>query len=72
MKTIEELKEHFPNIEFSDKYLEILNYIRNDENCKVSIQGNAGSGKSTILKIINYSFMTSFFSCGIQIHSNNT
>lgn len=56
MKTIEELKEHFPNIEFSDKYLEILNYIRNDENCKVSIQGNAGSGKSTILKIINYMF----------------
>lgn len=56
MKTIEELKEHFPNIEFSDKYLEILNYIRENENAKVSVQGQAGSGKSVLLKIINYMF----------------
>ena len=56
MKTIEELKEHFPNIEFSDKYMEILKYIREDNNAKLSIQGNAGSGKSTLLKIINYMF----------------
>lgn len=56
MKTIEELKEHFEGIEFSDKYMEILKYIREDENAKVSIQGNAGSGKSTMLKIINYMF----------------
>lgn len=56
MKTIEELKEHFEGIEFSDKYMEILKYIREDENAKVSIQGNAGSGKSTLLKIINYMF----------------
>ena len=53
MKTIEELKEHFPNIEFSDKYMEILKYIREDNNAKLSIQGNSGSGKSTLLKIIN-------------------
>lgn len=56
MRSIEELKEHFPQIEFSDKYLEILNYIRDNDNAKVSIQGNAGSGKSTMLKIINYMF----------------
>ena len=56
MKTIEELKEHFPNIEFSDKYMEILKYIREDNNAKLSIQGNSGSGKSTLLKIINYMF----------------
>ena len=56
MKTIEELKEHFEGIEFSDKYMEILKYIREDENAKLSIQGNAGSGKSTLLKIINYMF----------------
>ena len=56
MKTIEELKEHFPNIEFSDKYMEILKYIRENNNAKLSIQGNAGSGKSTLLKIINYMF----------------
>ena len=56
MKSIEELKEHFPNIEFSDKYLEILNYVRNNEDCKVSIQGQAGSGKSSLLKIIHYMF----------------
>lgn len=56
MKTIEELKEYFSNIEFPPKYLEILNYIRKNENAKVSIQGQAGSGKSTLLKIINYMF----------------
>ena len=56
MKTIEELKEHFSNIEFSDKYLEILKYIRENDNAKLSIQGQAGSGKSTLLKIINYMF----------------
>lgn len=56
MKTIEELKEHFPNIEFSDKYIEILKYIRENNDAKLSIQGNAGSGKSTLLKIINYMF----------------
>ena len=56
MKTIEELKEHFPNIEFSDKYMEILKYIRENNDAKLSIQGNAGSGKSTLLKIINYMF----------------
>ena len=56
MKTIEELKEHFSNIEFSDKYLEILNYIRENDDAKISIQGQAGSGKSTLLKIINYMF----------------
>ena len=56
MKTIEELKEHFEGIEFSDKYMEILKYIREDDNAKLSIQGNAGSGKSTLLKIINYMF----------------
>ena len=56
MKTIEELKEHFSNIEFSDKYMEILKYIREDNNAKLSIQGNSGSGKSTLLKIINYMF----------------
>lgn len=56
MKTIEELKEHFPNIEFSDKYIEILKYIRENDNAKLSIQGNSGSGKSTLLKIINYMF----------------
>lgn len=56
MKTIEELKEHFPNIEFSDKYLEILNYIREHDDAKVSVQGQAGSGKSVLLKIINYMF----------------
>lgn len=56
MKTIEELKEHFPNIEFSDKYMEILKYIRENNDAKLSIQGNSGSGKSTLLKIINYMF----------------
>lgn len=56
MRSIEELKEHFPQIEFSDKYLEILNYIRDNDNAKVSIQGQAGSGKSVLLKIINYMF----------------
>ena len=56
MRSIEELKEHFSNIEFSDKYLEILKYIRENDDAKVSIQGNAGSGKSTLLKIINYMF----------------
>ena len=56
MKSIEELKEHFSNIEFSNKYLEILNYVRKNEDAKISIQGNAGSGKSTMLKIINYMF----------------
>ena len=56
MKTIEELKEHFPNIEFSDKYMEILKYIREDNNAKLSIQGQASSGKSVLLKIINYMF----------------
>lgn len=56
MKTIEELKEHFEGIEFSDKYMEILKYIREDDNAKVSIQGQAGSGKSVLLKIINYMF----------------
>ena len=56
MRSIEELKEHFSNIEFSDKYLEILNYIRQNEDAKVSIQGQAGSGKSSLLKIINYMF----------------
>lgn len=56
MKTIEELKEHFPNIEFSDKYMEILKYIKENNDAKLSIQGNSGSGKSTLLKIINYMF----------------
>lgn len=56
MKTINELKEHFPNIEFSEKYLEILNYIQNNDDCKISIQGQAGSGKSCLLKIIHYMF----------------
>lgn len=56
MKTIEELKEHFSNIEFSDKYMEILKYIRENNDAKVSVQGQAGSGKSVLLKIINYMF----------------
>lgn len=56
MRSIEELKEHFPQIEFSDKYLEILNYIRDKDDCKLSIQGNSGSGKSTLLKLIHYMF----------------
>lgn len=56
MKTIEELKEHFSNIEFSDKYVEILKYIRENNDAKVSVQGQAGSGKSVLLKIINYMF----------------
>lgn len=56
MKTINDLREHFSGIEFSDKYKEILKYIAENDDAKVSIQGNAGSGKSTLLKIINYMF----------------
>lgn len=56
MKTLNELKEHFPYIEFSDEYLKILNYIAQNRNARVSIQGQAGVGKSELLKIINYMF----------------
>ena len=42
MLSIEELKEHFKEYEFSDKYIEILKYIRENDNCKISVQGNAG------------------------------
>ena len=56
MLSIEEVKEHFKEYEFSQKYLDILNYIRENPNAHVSIQGNAGSGKSSLLKIIRYMF----------------
>lgn len=56
MKTIEKLKLEFPTIEFNKKYLEILNEIRNNDNCRLNIIGNAGSGKSTILKLIHSMF----------------
>lgn len=52
MLSIEELKEHFKEYEFSDKYIEILKYIRENDNCKISVQGNAGSGKALPLDII--------------------
>ena len=56
MLSIEELKEHFKEYEFSDKYIEILKYIRENDNCKISVQGQAGGGKSVLLKIIHYMF----------------
>lgn len=56
MKTLEELKNHFTDIEFSDKYVEIINYIRKNDDCKISIQGQAGSGKSCLLKVLSYMF----------------
>ena len=52
MKTIKELEEYFSDIEFPPKYLEILNYIRENENAKVSIQGQAGSGKALPLDTV--------------------
>lgn len=54
MRTIDEIKEYFKDIDFPPKYLEILKYIVSNNNAKICIQGQAGSGKSTLLKIINY------------------
>lgn len=54
MRTIDEAKEYFKDINFPPKYLEILKYIVSNNNAKICIQGQAGSGKSTLLKIINY------------------
>lgn len=56
MKQISDVIKHFPNIEFSDKYLEVLKELSENENACINIIGNAGSGKSTLLGIIHYAF----------------
>lgn len=52
MKTLEELKELNPNIEFNNTYCEIINELSKDGSHYIFVSGNAGSGKSTLLKTI--------------------
>lgn len=56
MKTLSEITKHFPNIEFSEKYLDVLKELSENEYACINIIGNAGSGKSTLLGIIHYAF----------------
>lgn len=53
MKTLEEIKEHFPNIDLNEKYHDIFKIIESDD-CYLNIVGSAGTGKSTLIKILNY------------------
>ena len=51
MKTIEQVKEKFPYVDFNEKYQKIFDMIKSDK-CYLNIIGSAGCGKAQPLNII--------------------
>lgn len=53
LKSIEQIKERFPNVEINDKYKQIFNMLENTDDM-INVVGEAGSGKSVLLSVLNY------------------
>lgn len=53
IRKMQEIQERFPNVELNEKYMEIFDLIENTDS-NISIVGEAGSGKSVLLSVLNY------------------
>lgn len=53
MRDIEEVKRHFPAIEFNEYYDKVFSIIQNTD-AFLNILGEAGSGKSCLLRVLKY------------------
>lgn len=53
MRTLDELREHFPLIDFNEEYIKVLSLLEKNDT-HLNIIGEAGSGKTTLLGIIKY------------------
>lgn len=62
MKSLEEIKARFPNIDINEKYLEIFDVLENS-NDNVSVIAEAGCGKSTLLSVLNYAINDNVVIC---------
>lgn len=62
MKSLEEIKARFTDIEINDKYLEVFDILKNT-NDNVSVIAEAGAGKSTLLKVLNYAIEDNVVIC---------
>lgn len=54
MLNVEELKKHYSHLEFSQEYQNIFEMIYNGEEKFINIVGKAGTGKSSLLSILNF------------------
>ncbi len=62
MKSLEDIKARFADIEINDKYLEVFDILKNT-NDNVSVIAEAGAGKSTLLKVLNYAIEDNVVIC---------
>ena len=53
LRDLKEIQERFPNVELNEKYMKIFDLIKNTDS-NISIIGEAGSGKSVLLSVLNY------------------
>ena len=62
MKSLEEIKVRFPDIDINEKYLEIFDILKNS-NDNVSVIGEGGCGKSVLLSVLNYAINDNVVIC---------